>query len=426
MQNPRIIVIGNSYSAASVYYYLQKLVTKFRRPVSLLFIASKNYYSTPSMLPELLVRNCDYSDIGGEIRDIGYITPDINIIQSEIESINLNKKVVKVDGEDFSYDSLVFAPENDLFSSDIKVDGNQFFKTCSVEDYIVLKKQIDRTLYKATREKNADVRKTLLSFSIIGANKKGIGLACSISDYVDELIKRQYPQLNKAHKKVNLIDKNKTINASENAQYSNYVFHSLSKRDVRIYLHTTVDRVVDERIQSSNNTEIYSSTIIYSGGNNDTSLKKKLPKEFSLLVDNKTKSKKHDGLFIIGEVAENEDLVCEKDNAFYRQESNVCAKNVFAELSGNELATLELNNKTEGMFLGRKDSVFLIGKYSLIGYFGWFANRLICIWDLIGKKKKITAIINLLLNSLKLKDYSFIDLKEENAIKKVKKELVNK
>ena len=56
-------------------------------------------------------------------------------------------------------------------------------------DVLNLKKHLLSCLEKAAGEKELDIKKSLLSFTIIGAKKQGVEIACALCDYLNNLLK---------------------------------------------------------------------------------------------------------------------------------------------------------------------------------------------------------------------------------------------
>ena len=102
MANQKVVVIGSSYSALAVFYYLEKSLTKTREPIELLLISNKNHYFFKSLLYQCLCNDATLNDISQQFRNIGFLRPDVSYLETEVLSIDYNNKVVK-SGHSHSY-----------------------------------------------------------------------------------------------------------------------------------------------------------------------------------------------------------------------------------------------------------------------------------------------------------------------------------
>ena len=235
MNSQRIVVVGNEYSSAAVFYYLEKYLTRASKPFDLLFISNKNYYFFDGLLSEYLCDTLNQNEICQDLRSFYLLRPGISYLQTPELSINFDLKTVKTTKGNIDYKYLVIALENDIEESVSRIQlANHLncFNFDTPQNVIKLKKHIIKNIEKASSEQNKEIKNILLAFSVIGETSSEINLACAVSDYINNLLKRSYPELNKSLLKVNLIAKKDLIVGKKCPFYNSRLFYKIGRAHV--------------------------------------------------------------------------------------------------------------------------------------------------------------------------------------------------
>ena len=276
MQSKKIVIVGNSYSSATVFSFLQNHISKSRQPFDLILISDRKYYYFSNLLPDLLKGEVSISEMTELFRSIGCIRPGISFIKAKVLEIDFQGKTIETTKGSIGYDYLVLSPDNDEDSFSLQPKRSNFFKFQTPEDVIKIQNHINNVLEDASIGKNVDIKRMLLTFSIIGAKEKGVELALSISDYLTSLLSRNYPEIKNSFAAINLIDSEKSLGVEQSSFYNNYLFYDLNKKNVKIRLGLKVNEITENKIMFENGEEIASSTIIFSGRCKSSSLFKSL------------------------------------------------------------------------------------------------------------------------------------------------------
>lgn len=409
MDTPKIVVVGSSYSAAAVFYSLDQFLTKTRQPFDLLLISDKNYYVFKDLFSHYLSNSCNLSDISQTFREISFIKPGVSYLQTEIIDIDLTLKKIKTSNGEVKYQYLVLALEKDKGVEDV-------YSSC---DLIKLKNHIIRNIEMAVNEHDNRTQKTLLSFSVVGAQKKGIELACSLSDFVKNLINKQYPELNKTLVKINLIEeKNNISNEEKDPFYNSRIYYVLNKKQISIFTNSRVTKYENNKLVINNEKELYSGTLIFSGDKKYSSLIQDLPlvkdKLLNACVDLYLNAQGYENVFIIGETSKCLDLSESLINTIllFNEQAKICAYNIFAQINNNPKKPIKFNFGLDFISLGFKHSLLEVKGLYFDGYIAWLFQRLVYIWYLLGLKKKIKTLVGLLLNIVGLSDYELYQFEE--------------
>ena len=424
MEAPKVVIVGSSYSGAAVFNYLVNSLEKCRQPFDILFIADKNYYFFKPLLLQFLCNNCSLTDICHEFRSIKYLRPPITYLNSTVLNIDLKHKMIKTIMGQTSFDYLVLAPENDINETN-SLFKNNCFQVNSISEAVKLKNHIVRNLEVAASPKDHNKQKALLTISVIGANNYGIELVCSVSDLVNELMKNQYPELNKSHLKVYLIEESNTIGTYSEPLCANYLFYNLNKKGIKVLTNSKITNIDINKIEINNDKEIISGTVICSTTNNSSSLIKNLlvkkDEKFKAHVDLYLKAQGMDDVFVIGESSKCIDLSERLANniCFYNEQAKACALNIISTINNNPLKAFKPNEEIDFISLGSKNSLAKIKRFYFGGLVAWFINRLMYVFCFLSPSKKIKALAGLFANLTGFNDYvSFneLSLEEEKQL----------
>lgn len=427
MNSPKVIVVGDSYSSACAFYFLQTQLPRSRQPFEIILISDKGYYSLNFLLYQSLGNSCDVNEVGQDFRGIGLLRLGVSYLSTKVLDIDFKRKIIKTTDLDIEYNYLILAPDNDENDFELKFKKNHYFQIKSLQDILKIKNQVLLALEQAVRITSDEERKKLLTFSIIGSKKEGIQVISNLYDHASILIKERYPELKKSLLSFNLIEEKDSIGLSKDLIYNSHIFYNLKKKGINLYLNSKVTSIEKGRIEINNDQTIISNLIIFSGKSKRSSLIQALPlskdDNLSSCVDFYYKAQDIDNVFVIGESSKcldiTEDIEKLKSIDFLYEQAKTCAYNVVAKINNTLLKPAKHQNSIDFLSLGSKNSLIQIRGMCFEGFFIWLICRLIYIRYLLGFKKKITSLVKLFLNVFSMKEYELIDFQDIKKEKQV-------
>ena len=420
MQNKNVLIVGNSYSTAVAFFYLQKYLDKSRIPYDIILISEQRSFFYHGLLPEFLMGQCSLDEITQEFRKIGYMRPGISLMDSRLLEIDFHNKTVETTKGTIHFDYLILAPEFDETKTPFPVEWHGILNVHTLLDIVNLKQHIKTVFEKAAYEKNIDIKRALLTFSIIGANQYGIEIAFALTDYILYLLNTQYYEIKKSFITINLIDEQKNINIPNSSFYSNYVHYNLNSKGIKLVLGKKIHKVEEGKI-SLEGENIFSSTIIATTTYDVSSLLKSV----LTLKTEKTETcqkietdkcfllpeKSH--VYLIGETS----LIPGVANysiVTYHEQAKICAQNIVSEINNDPLKPFKNTTDIDTFTLGSKNSFVNLNKVRFSGFLGWIIFRLAYIFMFLGNKKT-TKALNVFASFLfRLKDYDTTEILNEN------------
>lgn len=424
----RVAVVGGGYSGAAVFYFLEKCLARTRQAVDLVYVSEDNYYCLENCLTELLMDSSDLAEVCHGIRSIGMLRPGVSFLQSKILGLNLNSKVINTSNGEILYDYLIFAPVKDIDLSNGKIKVSIFFKLQTPYEIILFKSHVLNTFQTAAIEKDTELKKELMTFTLIGNGCRSVELACSIYDYVHRLLRKSFPELNSYMLKINILLEGEQIVDNENLFFSSRLLYHLKKRGVNIYLNSKSIKQHDGLIEINGEDRIVHGTVISLSSNMSSSLAQNQPfrkdDHENISVDLYLKADGFDNVFVIGESSKCLDVndIGAKTNYFYKIQAKLCAENILALLNNNPLKPLKTDICLSFISLGYRNAMLIIKEFYFDGLLPWVIYRLFSLLLFLGWKKKLRSIFAFFVNMFGLRDNEFVLIPDlSKKTEKVKK-----
>jgi len=434
--NPQhIVILGGGFAGIGV---LKKLQKKFQNDgdVEITLVSKDNFILFTPMLPEIVSGMIETRHIVTPVREF---CKKAKYFEANIKSIDFDdKKVVishiigrytseKVQQRDdkynknndnfhehtLNYDYLVIAlgSENNFFGN--KDIENNSFTMKSIDDAIALRNHIIRILEQANIEQdNHDLRKSLLTFVVVGGGFSGVETVGSVNDFVRDTIRRYYPNIYMTDVRIILVSATDKILEQIDEGLGKFALEKLEENGVEFIMNSKVKGATKEKAILDNDTEIPCYTIIWTAGVTQNDLIANLNCEHGkghrILANNYLEVKNYENeVYALGDCASVTDPQTGNpypptaQNAISQR--NIVADNIMLSIYAKRRGKEKLeenkkkvfNYKTKGMMaqIGKRTGVaILFGKIKLHGFLAWWLWRTYYLANLPTIKKKVKVI----------------------------------
>jgi NADH dehydrogenase len=211
-------------------------------------------YRKASDVDETLVNPAIWSKINGTRGMIPFI-----YYEADIDAIDLEKKEIVIShalGRQsnpigrrsyiLKFDFLVIAlgNETNFFDKEDVTKNSLTIKTLG--DAIVLRNHVINMLEQADIEhEDADLRKSLLTFVVVGGGFSGVETVGELNDFMRESIKLFYHNINEADARIFLISSGQRILPEVTEDLSEFALQKIRKSGVEVLLNTRVQDVLN-------------------------------------------------------------------------------------------------------------------------------------------------------------------------------------
>ena len=252
-RKPNVVVIGAGFAGIHVVKQLDHC------DANVAIFDRHNYHLFQPLLYQVASAALSAGDIAYPIRRIFRKYRCVTVVLGEVSAVDLNRKLITVDGGTQDYDYLVIAAgsTHSYFGKD------DWAKTAiglkSIDDALDMRRRILTAFEEAENELDAASRRAKLTFVVVGGGPTGVELAGSLREIAVNDIQKDFRHINTSTARVLLVEANDRVIKQFHPKLSERAKRDLEKMGVELKLNsrvTAVDanglNIGDERIDAQN------------------------------------------------------------------------------------------------------------------------------------------------------------------------------
>ncbi len=187
---PTVVVVGAGFGGLRAVRALR------RAPVEVVLVDRHNYHLFQPLLYQVATAGLEPEQIARPVRAIlrGQKNADFRLV--EVTGLDLAQRQLVTDAGPIPYDYLVLAVggETNFFGLDaVRRHG---FALKDLPDALGIRHHVLRSFEQAVLEPDADRRRALLTFVVVGGGPTGVEMAGALSELIRLVLARDYPRLN--------------------------------------------------------------------------------------------------------------------------------------------------------------------------------------------------------------------------------------
>src|SRR6187431_488075 len=196
----RVVVVGAGFGGIAVVRALRN------ERFDVLLIDRNNHHVFQPLLYQVATCALSPSEIAFPIRSIFASQKNVEVLFSEVQSINLKGRRIETSTGPIDYHFLVLAAgaRNNHFGHDDWVDIAVGLK--SLDDALEIRRRVLVALEVAEQETDPVRRRELLTFCVIGGGPTGVELAGALSELSRTLVGRDYRHIDPKEITVELVE----------------------------------------------------------------------------------------------------------------------------------------------------------------------------------------------------------------------------
>ena len=387
----KIIVIGGGFAGIQ---FIKKIDDTL---FDVLLIDKINHHQFQPLFYQVATSQLEPASISFPLRNVFKSKKNLQIRLAEVHSIDsVNNKIETTIGE-FFYDYLVIAigcTTNFFGNDEIR---SHAFTLKTTYDAINIRNHILQTFEDIISAEASD-REGLLNLTIVGAGPTGVELAGAFAEIKNNILPKDYPDIDFTHFIISLIEGSKDTLNSMSISAKQISKKYLQKMGVNIITETFVKRYDGNLLELSNGNIIKSKTVIWAAGVIGNTIKG-LPDNVQT-VGNRIEVNRTNlvegtkNIFAIGDIAL---MKTPKHPKGRPQVANVAinqAKNLAFNL--NKAKTNEFEYKDLGSMatIGRNKAVVDLPHFKFKGYFAWLVWMFLHLMLILSVRNKLIIFIN--------------------------------
>jgi NADH dehydrogenase len=393
---PKIVVVGGGFGGLAAIGELKGV------DADITLIDRRNHHLFQPLLYQVATTSLGPSEIAWPIRQLVHKRREITTLLGSVVGVDAAARVVRLEGGTvvpFDYLILATGAQHAYFGHDDWEPYAPGLKT--LEDATAMRRRLLMAFERAEIETDAEKRKALLTFVIIGAGPTGVELAGAIIELARITLRDDFRNIRPEEARVLLIEAGPRVLANFKPEMSAYAERSLRELGIEVMLNTPVTNVHGDGVDFAGG-GIASETIIWAAGVLASPAAKWLEVEADragrVKVNPDLSVPGHRNIFAVGDTVtvtmpDGKPVPGIGDGA--KQGGRHAARVVKARLNG-ETRELPFYYRHLGDIatIGRSRALIDFGWLKLTGWIGWWTWGLAHIYFLIGLKNRIFIALN--------------------------------
>jgi NADH dehydrogenase len=392
---PHIVIIGAGFAGLETARGLADA------PVHITLIDRNNHHLFQPLLYQVAIAGLLPSQIAQPVRTIFRGQKNLDFQMGTVSAVDFDQKYVKLDGSVLAYDFLVIAVggRTNFFGFDIL--ENDGYQLKDLESAVRTRNHLLSRFEQASHEGDAEKRKAMLTFVIVGGGPTGVETAGALAELIRHVMVKDFPHLDLNEASVILLEATADLISAYPEELRRATRKLLRAKGVEIRLNTRMMDYDGQRILLEGGGSIPTCTVIWTAGVKAAALADGLGveqvKAGRIRVEPTLQLPRHPEVFVIGDAAY---LVDDKGQPLPMvspvaiQQGKTTAGNIRGMLSGQAPAHFRYRDPGLLATVGRNAAVARIFGLSFSGWFAWLIWVGLHIYRIIGFRNRLAVMFN--------------------------------
>jgi NADH:ubiquinone reductase (H+-translocating) len=377
-----------------------------RQPVRVTLIDRTNHHLFQPLLYQVATGILSEGQIAPAIRDVLRNYEAVRVVLAEVERIDVDARVVHADefGRPLTiaYDSLIVAG-----GSTPSYFGHDEFRAAasgmkSLDDALALRGRIFGAFELAEAETDAEARRRLMTFVVVGGGPTGVEMAGQLKELSRRALHKNYRLIDPKDTRVVLVEGVDRLVGSMGSRLSRLTARDLTRMGVEIHLNAMVTNLDDTGVEitkrDGTTERIAAATKIWAAGTRASGLGAaladavgaNLDKAGRVLVEPDCSVPGHPEIFVVGDLMALDDLPGVAEVAM--QSGAHAAHTVVRRLEGKPAKPFRYRDLGTLAVISRFRAVAKVGPLRVGGFVGWVLWLVVHITFLTGFKNRFGAL----------------------------------
>ena len=393
-RHPRVVIVGGGFGGLSAAKALAK------QPFDVTLIDRNNHHLFQPLLYQVATAGLSPADIASPIRGIIGSQRNTTIMLAEVSGVDTARNEVIADGRRVAYDYLVLATgaRHAYFGHDDWAAFAPGLKT--IDDATYLRRRILLAFERAENETDAEERRQLMTFVVIGGGPTGVEMAGAIAELAKRALAADFRSIDPRGARIILVEAAPRLLTPFTEKLSDTARRSLEQLGVEVRLGAAVTDCSCEGVRLGGDF-ISARTIIWAAGVMASPAGRWLGAETDRAGRVKVRADLsvpgHADVFVIGDTA----AVAGADGAMLpgvapvaKQQGQYVARALMARREGSTVLAFRYRDYGLLATIGRSRAVAQIAGLHISGFFAWVLWSVAHVYFLIGFRNRFIVALN--------------------------------
>ncbi len=392
---PHVVIVGAGFGGMEA---ARKLA---HAPVRITLISKENYHLFQPLLYQVAIAGLVPSQIAYPVRTIFRHQDNLTFQMGEVTAIDFDARFVRMDGSVLAYDYLILAIGGETNFYKLRSIEQNAFQLKSIDSAVDARNHMLEMFELASTEPDAERRRALLTFAIVGGGPTGVETAGALSELIHMVIAKDYPRMDLNDVHVVLLEAAPHLMESYPDRLRKATYDLLCKKHVEVWLNTRLTDYDGQKITLADGQHIPARTLIWTAGVRAADLADRLglPQGAGarLIAQDTLQLAGHPEVFLVGDAAY---LVDQNGKPLpmlatvAQQEARAAVANVLRLIRGKSAQPFHYKDPGLLATIGRNAAVARIAGLSFSGFIAWVIWVALHIYRLIGFRNRLVVMIN--------------------------------
>jgi len=414
-EKKRILILGGGFAGVEC---MRKLESYFMHDddMEIVLVSEDNFLLFTPMLPQVASGMIETRHIVIPIRTLCKKT---KLYEAQIKNIDPYGKVVTLTGTNerrgisIHYDFLVLALGSQTNFFGIEKMEERAYSIKTLNDAVVLRNRVIDMLEQAENETDPILKKSLLTFVIVGAGFAGIETAGELNDFVHDA-KKYYPHIKKEDIRVVVLEAVSFILPGFNEKLASFTLEKLTQHGVEVMVNKKLSsfsgsEIIIEDVSESNKNltnqpvieSIQTRTLVWTAGVTPVDIIKKSvfkTNRGGIVVNEFLETPDFPEVFAIGDCCY---LVNPQTNKPYpptaqgaEAGAKIVAYNLQALIKNKQKKKFKFSSKGQMAIIGKRSAIATIFGLHLHGYIAWWIWRTVYLSKIPRLDKRVRIFLD--------------------------------
>ena len=391
---PHVVIIGAGFGGLQAS---QKLANA---PVQVTVIDRHNYHLFQPLLYQVAIAGLVPSQIAYPLRTIFRRHKNVDFLMSEVSSVDFNSRYVKANGSVIAYDYLILAVGGQTNFFGLQEVEHHGFQLKDVDSAVETRNHLLHVFEQASREVDAEKRRALLTFVVVGGGPTGVETAGALAELINHVMTKDYPYMDLSEVRVLLLEAAPSVMMTYPDGLRNSTRKLLNSKGVQVMENTRLIDYNGRQVMLADETTIDTHTLIWTAGVRSAEITDRLgvPQAAGrrIRVEPTLQLPGHPEVFVIGDAAyvENNGQPLPMLATVAQQQARSTARNLKKILKGEQPEPFHYKDPGLLATIGRNAAVARIWGLSFSGFIAWVIWVVLHIYRLIGFRNRVLVLIN--------------------------------
>ena len=394
---PRVVIIGGGFAGINL------VKTLSNKNVQVVLIDKHNYHTFQPLLYQVSSSGLEPDSIAYPLRKIIKKHKTTFFRLAEVEQIIPEKNEIVTSIGHLNYDYLVIATgtKTNYFGNKDIEEHSMPMKT--VPQALNIRSLILQNFEKAAIANTKEEREAYLNFVIVGAGPTGVELAGAIAELKNNILPRDYNDLNPSDMHIQLLEGSKRVLPPMSEHASKKAEQFLKELGVKVHCDTIVKDYDGLTVTTNSDLVLQSETLIWAAGVTGAPIKglkagALMEKANRYTVNEFNQVTDYDNIFAIGDIALMESEEYPKGHPQVAQpaiqQGKLLGKNLIRLITNKPMEPFSYFDKGSMATIGRNKAVVDLKAYKFGGFFACFIWMFVHLMSLVGFRNRVIVLFN--------------------------------